>query len=285
LPVKSILLNRVRSLFKFSPIEKCLAKLSQGKTSTSLVGKLLPSHYLYKKGSHRVVRRYGLNFNLDISDLVDWHLYYGLKETEHEKLYALCKEDFVVMDIGTNNGAVLMQLCQKVNNGFVYGFEPDPTNFVRCQTNVALNDLKNLRVNNIGLGKEAGRLSLVVVDETNMGMNKISSDFSSADSGVIINTVDNFIAENAITRVDLVKIDTEGFELNVLLGAAELLRNMKPILFIELDDNNLKDQKQSAKQLISYLEGYQYRIERADTGASITSLQDFTNCHFDIIAR
>jgi len=282
---KTKLFNSIRNIFKVSPIEKCLVTLSQGKSPASFIGKLLPSHYLYGRGSHKMVNRYGLNFNLDISDLVDWSLYFGLKETAHEKLYALCRENYIVMDIGTNNGAVLMQLSQKAKEGFVYGFEPDPINYARCIKNLSLNKLANVEVNNIALGSEKGQAALVIVDETNLGMNKISIDPSHKSSEVFINTLDNFVAEKGLSKVDLIKIDTEGFELHVLTGSSEILKNMKPVLFIELDDNNLKVQGQSAKQLVEYLEALKYKIKRADTDCEITGSYNFTNCHFDIIAQ
>jgi hypothetical protein len=112
--LKTKALNIVKSLFTNSFAEQMLIKYSLGKSPRSLIGKLLPSHYLYEKGSNRIVNRKCLKFNLDISDLVDWYLYFGLKEDSHDVLYSLCKEDYIVMDVGTNIGAVMMQLSQKL---------------------------------------------------------------------------------------------------------------------------------------------------------------------------
>jgi hypothetical protein len=83
----------------------------------------------------------------------------------------------------------------------------------------------------------------------------------------------------------LIKVDVEGFELHVLRGAEKTLRQCKPALFIELDDNNLSDQGDSAEKLVSYLEDLGYAITDAGTGAPVRSGKPFTNCHTDIIAR
>jgi len=58
----------------------------------------------------------------------------------------------------------------------------------------------------------------------------------------------------------------------------------KPQLFIELDDNNLKQQGYSAKVLISMLEELGYRIIHSETLEHISSQQSFSNCHYDIKA-
>src|SRR5687768_8123582 len=105
---KTKFLNRIRKSFTLPIAEKLLVKISQGRKPDSFIGKLLPSHYLYKSESVRTIKRKDLNFKLDISEFVDWYLYYGLKEKAHEVLYKHCHPDSIVFDIGTNNGAVLL---------------------------------------------------------------------------------------------------------------------------------------------------------------------------------
>jgi hypothetical protein len=87
------------------------------------------------------------------------------------------------------------------------------------------------------------------------------------------------------TRIDLIKIDVEGYELHVLRGSLQTLKRCRPVLFIELDDNNLRDQGDSAQSLVKYLEELGYSITDAVNGSPVRSDQSFTNCHTDIIAR
>ena len=51
----------------------------------------------------------------------------------------------------------------------------------------------------------------------------------------------------------MIKIDVEGFEMKVLRGGGKTLKTFKPSLFIELDDNNLKDVGSCAKDLVKFL--------------------------------
>jgi FkbM family methyltransferase len=151
--------------------------------------------------------------------------------------------------------------------------------------NISLNHLSNVEVNNIALGSEKGESVLLVVDEHNRGMNKIAPALvHSKGEKVKLNTIDDFIVERNITKLDLIKIDTEGFELHVLSGAANVLKKYRPILFIEVNDNNLREQGHSALQLVSFLKGIGYKIQKAGEDEDINQNTDFKNCHFDIVA-
>lgn len=60
---------------------------------------------------------------------------------------------------------------------------------------------------------------------------------------------------------------------------------MHPILFIEVDDNNLKKVESSAKELIALIEELGYDITNANDNSKVSSKDNFTNCHFDIICK
>ncbi len=282
--IKTKVLNCIRRCFKTPLIENIFVRLSSGKEPDSFIGKLLPSNYLYKKNSIRKVTRNGINFCLDISDLVDWFIYFNLNDDSNKKLFELCAKDSIVLDIGTNNGAVLLRLCKIANEGFVFGFEPDPYNYERSLINLGLNDCKNYKVLNTGLGEKIESGVIVVVDANNLGMNKILQDGSEGIK-INLNTLNNFSKVNNLTKIDLIKIDTEGFEMKILKGGDNILKKFKPVLFIELDDDNLKEQGYSAKELINYLNDFYYVIKIAISGKIINENEDFTGCHYDIIAE
>ena len=98
-------------------------------------------------------------------------------------------------------------------------------------------------------------------------------------------TVDDYCKENGIVKVDLVKIDTEGYELRVLKGATRLLQDSKPTLYIEVNDDNLREQGDSALAIIEFLSSLGYdRIFNTYTGEIVSANNNFSGCHFDIIA-
>jgi FkbM family methyltransferase len=173
----------------------------------------------------------------------------------------------------------------------VLGFEPDSVNYQKALKNIGLNSFDNLEVVNKGLGPAEATARLFRVNEGNAGMNRILPETGEGERGPIgsdvieIVALDDFAAERGLPPIDLIKIDVEGYEMNVLRGAQGILRQHRPILFIELDDDNLRVQNDSAAQLVSFLEGHGYRIYRADNKKKVTSADDFTACHFDIICE
>src|SRR5262249_32983042 len=72
-------------------------------------------------------------------------------------------------------------------------------------------------------------------------------------------TVDDLVAEAGAKSVSLIKIDVQGAEMLVLEGATRTLEQMRPALFVEVDDRNLMDLNSSALALVAHLEraGYE----------------------------
>jgi len=71
----------------------------------------------------------------------------------------------------------------------------------------------------------------------------------------------------------------------VLNGAIEVIKRFHPKFFIELDDNNLKEQNSSARELVQFLVDNDYTVVNAETQNKIYPELNFDNCHYDIIAR
>ena len=106
-----------------------------------------------------------------------------------------------------------------------------------------------------------------------------SSDYSEVE----VNTLDNFLNDKvSLSKVDLIKIDVEGFEFNVLRGAMNTIRKYSPVLYIELDDNNLKQQSSSAKELIHFLAEAGFTAMNTESKTHVDENKDFRNCHYDI---
>ena len=193
----------------------------------------------------------------------------------------------IILDIGTNIGSTLLMFAQKVGStGKVFGFEPDTDNYKACMSNIQLNDFKNIKVENIGLGDEKGEYNLIVDTETNRGMNRISHDAEQFNGSKIkVDTLASWHASSAISTIDLIKIDVEGYEYKVLTGGIDLLKKFKPTLFIELDDNNLRAVGNNASELVELLQGLNYKVFHSINGKEILKTDDFENCHYDIIVK
>lgn len=249
----------------------------------------MPPNYLYPKDSRREASRRGINYSLDISDYIEHTVYFGYREPAQEELFRLAKDKKLIIDIGVNIGATLLNFAKICPDGSVIGFEPDTKNLLKAEKNLQLNDFENVKIIRKGLGAEAAKVKLFKVNRANEGMNRIlneaelDGDFEFEEIEII--RFDDFVAENSFERIDLMKIDVEGYEMKVLQGAEQSLKKFLPILFIELDDDNLKAQRDSARALVLFLERLGYEIYRADDNRQITSGDDFSHCHFDIVCR
>ncbi len=285
--LKTKSLDVLRTVFKIEFIEKFLVKKTTGKASDSFYSKLVPANYLYPTNSIRQIERNGIKYKLDISDLVDHYIYFGFKETGKEKLYSFVKPGMVIIDVGANIGETALNFSKLTgNSGLVFAFEPDKFNYEKATKNVSLNLVKNIRLINLGLGDENKVQKLYIVNDENRGMNRIlTEDALYGFTEIKVCTLDSFLEEQSINTVHFIKIDVEGFEMNVLKGAIHLLQKFKPALFIELDDNNLKEHKSSALALVEFLNSLSYDIYKAETDELINRNTNFADCHFDIYAK
>lgn len=281
---KTTFFNFFRQVFKITFLEKILLRLTIDKSETSFLAKLIPNNYQYPINSWRQVNRNGINYKLDLQDYVDWWIYFGLKEESRNKLYSLVNKDDVIIDVGANMGETLMNFAVlSGSKGWVYGFEPDSINYKRCIENLKLNSFNTISLNKTGLGDRKGQFKIKVDTPTNRAGNRITSDDDENAETIDVITLDEYVKSTQINKINLIKIDVEGFEFNVLKGAEEILEKLHPVLFIELDDVNLKQQDASAQILIKFLMEKGYVITNAYNNENVTEKNNFENCHYDII--
>ncbi len=271
-----------------SGFDKVLPAFTRHRSLNTLPGKLIPPNYLYTPGSIRNAKIDGINLKLDISDTVDHSNYFAFEEPAQKVLFNAVKPGMTILDIGANIGATTLNFAKKTGKiGKVFSFEPSPYNFRKAEQNLSLNKLQNIHLINRGLGNERKEAFLYNVNTTNSGMRRLLRQDPQKDSyektKVEIDTLDNCMFELSIPSPDLIKIDVEGYEYNVLLGGKETLQRDKPVLFIELDDNNLREQGSNAKELVEFLIPLQYKLVNANDGSPVDGQTDFEGCHFDIL--
>ena len=232
------------------------------------------------------MNRNGINYQLDISKVVDHSFYFNLEKPSYDSILPQLKSAKVILDIGGNIGTSALYYASINSTARILSFEPHPDTFVKAVENIELNTFQNIELINLGLGTQRASLKLYEVDEHNPGMNRILTEEANFPYKIInVDVLDDILLKKEIKKVDFIKIDVEGYEYAVLSGAKETLK-LNPLLFIEINDNSLKENKSSAKQLIELLIASGYStFYRADNGESISSNTNFTNCHFDLIAK
>lgn len=282
--VKTRILNLFRAIFKLPFLEQILRKKTQNKPPNSFFAKMVPLNTQYPKMSYRTIQKDEFQIQVDLSDYIGHYLYFGFKDPSHQSLLSLVNEKDTVLDVGANIGLTVLQMAQKTQSK-IYGFEPDQENFDQCKKNISLNNRSNVTVENIGLGNKKGEYFLAKSDFNNSGKHKIKpKKEASYGQKVKIETIDNWIKQKQLRKIDLIKIDVEGFELQVLKGAEKTIDQFHPKLFVELDNKLLKEQKNSAKKLIQFLHQKNYILKHAITKKEVKEDDNFNACHFDIIA-
>ena len=127
----------------------------------------------------------------------------------------------IVIDGGVCDGGTTLRFSQM---GYkVYGFEMDRKNFELAKKVAEEN---NFVVENLGLGSFKHKTAYIHVNE-NIGASRLDSKGTDTAQ---ITTLDSYVNENNLPRVDFIKLDVEGAELDVLRGAAATIARFKPIL-------------------------------------------------------
>jgi FkbM family methyltransferase len=125
-----------------------------------------------------------------------------------------------IFDVGGNFGQSALRFSRAFPQARILTFEPVPESFRKLQANTA--DHHGIEAFEHGFGDVRGLFEIQI--QPNAGANTLGGSKSSLGSVEIrLETIDEFTAEKGIEAIDLLKIDVEGFELQVLKGAEGLL--------------------------------------------------------------
>lgn len=175
----------------------------------------------------------GIRVNIDTRYKVERIMWSGLYEPLLMRyLDSLDMSGWICMDIGANVGAVALVLAKKVGaSGNVFAFEPGGPNLQRLRANFALNPSLASVTDIVASGVGRAKTQLWWSEEDGNPGN--ASLGSTGSQSVPVTTVDDFVRERGIGRVDFMKVDVEGMELDVFTGAHESLLRFRPILYYE----------------------------------------------------
>jgi len=153
-------------------------------------------------------------------------------EGPYEKDSVVLKYGDYVIDAGANLGIFSIFASQRVGeNGMVYAFEPvEEIRDFSLRESVRLNNVLNIQIEPYALGGADKKIRFFL-DDYNIGG---SSGFESRGHEEIVEqiTLDKFVKENNIQKINFIKIDVEGMERNLLTGAESTIKKFKPKIAI-----------------------------------------------------
>lgn len=154
-------------------------------------------------------------------------------EDEVAKLLSLINENSVVVEVGANIGTITVPMAKAAAK--VYAYEPQPKTHALLARNVEQNGLLNkVHIYSVALSDKEGETFISDVDYDAEKLNGGSASLN--DNGGVQVKKTTLDSEFTIDeRIDLIKIDVEGHELEVLKGGIETITRHKPFIYVEND--------------------------------------------------
>lgn len=198
------------------------------------------------------------------------------------------KPSATFIDVGANIGVFTLPAARRLGrNGCVVAIEPSPRVFPYLEQNIALNEFKNVRLMRCAAANcdgETAPFYEAPVDK--FGMGSLGAQFHNSPVPVLCRTLDHILNEQQIEKVDVMKVDVEGFEAAVFEGAEKLLASdTAPLILFEFCDwaeNRLPGGRVGDAQRL--LRRWGYRIWRLkDIVQGRSPLQNVVTTGFDML--
>jgi FkbM family methyltransferase len=235
---------------------------------------------LYVRDDHRQVTRDGIHYDIDLSEGIDLSLFLFGNFQSHvaDSRYFSIPRDAVILDVGANMGSMCLHFAKRAPEGLVYAFEPMEYAYKKLVRNLTLNPDLAPRIHAVhsyvsNHSSEAQAVTTYAswkVDRLAVDVHPVHGGLNSPPEVVRVLTIDEFCRDQGIERVDLIKTDTEGHELDVLEGARETLRNHRPVVVFEMGDYFLRERGQEFSQFLDLFEPLGYKLINSKSGAQVT---------------
>ena len=210
------------------------------------------------KMSHSIIRK------CDFEDL---------KELNLIKILSRDKSTFI-FDCGSNFGFYSLYLASLNENNQVIAFEASPKTYQELKKNIEENEFKNIQCHNLALTNNENQTLTFFESSNDWESSLIESNFNDKTKTIISSAkLDSF--EDRIEKKNqhiVIKLDVEGYEMQVLDGAKKIIEKYSPIIILEFSIFIDKDNKFNYDYLKSFLAQYDYLI--FNTNYQEVSLQD-----------
>ena len=176
----------------------------------------------------------------------------------------------ILVDVGANIGLVSLAALAAVPDSRAFAFEPGPHQYALLAETIRRNGLEDrLSLSTLALSDTVG-IAQFAVHSSRHAAGDGFLDTGRAGPAQFITvateTFDGWWEGHGRPPVDIVKIDTEGAELHVLRGASEVISLCRPVIFLEISEDNLHAYPYGADDVRAHLEGLGYGLEQLGAG-------------------
>ena len=234
---------------------------------------------------------YGLKWIIPIINGLGYDYSFG-KNTESwvydflNKFNQINKIDLFI-DIGVNSGQTLIKIKSIERNIDYVGFEPSIACVSYVRKLCEVNTLDRVSLFPIGLSDSIGMLTLRGFGDSDsrasLSIDQINDSQATFTSIVPVFNLDFIVKPFEMEKLIVMKIDVEGYELNVLKGGAELIESAKPIILFEvLPHHNNENKINNSTKIYEFLTGLNYTVYHLDQKSSqINKVQNLSYNHSD----
>ena len=173
------------------------------------------------------------------------------------------KPQSVIFDVGANVGDTAQQFLKFFPQAKLHCFEPNPRAFASLTQKLV--NQKNATLNNLGLGAVSGQADYYDIDISASGSFLKPDHLSWGNSLGIrklpVVTLDDYCQQNNIGQIDVLKSDTQGFELEVLRGAQNQLRQKTiKMIYLEIIFSKMYHELPAPGKILSFLSEYGFSV-------------------------
>jgi len=176
------------------------------------------------------------------------------------------RKGMICIDIGANLGYYALLEARKVEDtGYVYAIEPVKKNAETLEKSIKINKFKNIKVYQLAIGSDNCDGEIFIHSKSNLCMIN-SPKLKERDGNIGISktkilTLDSFCKIENINRIDLLRMDVEGYEAEIIKGMGKAVKLMPKgaMMFIEIHPKHMQNMK-LAKKMIDIIKAYGFKM-------------------------
>lgn len=236
---------------------------------------------LFVGKKRRVIDRNGIRFEVDLAEGIELSLFLFGKFQKHiiKNSFLNIQKDFTILDIGANVGLMSLQFAKLVPQGKVYSFEPTFYALERLKKNLSLNPeiAKNVTVINSFVSEKSDTnpnilaySSWKVNGERDKNEHPVHLGTPKDTSGVPSISLDDFVEKEKPSKIDFIKIDTDGHEYEVFKGGEKAIAKYRPKIIFEAALYVMDEKNIGFEFYLDYFSRLNYKLMDTMSDAEIT---------------
>ena len=187
---------------------------------------------------------------------------------EHDIRVIVKQNNPVVFDIGANKGQSILTYKGLFKEAEIFSFEPNPLLFSGLKNQFSSDSKVHLYQD--ALGEQKGNNEFIIYENNELSsfksievnsVNPFSNEQINSKIIVKTNTLDEFVLEHGVKKIDILKIDTQGYELEILKGATNCLKNgIIENIYLELNFIEMYKNQSNYLDILQLLNGFDYML-------------------------